>query len=85
MLVVDLFNEESSCRGPRLSSSFAIPPLPPVIPMSTIISPFLGSRPAFEYAHSVFATSCTMNVPASASARPSSSLITSSLGPDRIR
>ena len=32
-----------------------------------------GSRPIVAYAHSVFATPCALNVPATASARPSSS------------
>ena len=39
------------------------------------ISPAPGSRPIVAYAHSVLATPCALNVPASASARPSSALI----------
>ena len=34
-----------------------------------------GSRPIVAYAHSVFATFCELNVPATASTRPSSALI----------
>ena len=41
-------------------------------PSSSLIKPAPGSRPIVAYAHSVFATFCALNVPASASARPSS-------------
>jgi len=43
--------------------------------------PVPGARPIVAYAHSVFATSCASNEPATASARPSSSLIISPRAP----
>jgi hypothetical protein len=42
--------------------------------------PSPGSRPIVAYAHSVFATFCALSVPASASARPSSTLISPAPG-----
>jgi hypothetical protein len=42
-------------------------------PSSSLITATPGSRPIVAYTHGVFATPCALNVPASASARPSRS------------